>query len=62
MVLFSLVVCGQKNNPLRFRHITINEGLANNKVNAVCQDKDGFKWFGTDEGLNKYDGYEDKLK
>ncbi|MBN2611634.1 MAG: response regulator [Bacteroidales bacterium] len=40
-----------------FRNITMENGLSNNKVNAVCRDQVGFMWFGTNEGLNRYDGY-----
>jgi ligand-binding sensor domain-containing protein/signal transduction histidine kinase len=43
---------------LRFRQITINEGLANNKVNCIVQDHSGFLWFGTNQGLSRYDGYQ----
>ncbi|MBN1781681.1 hypothetical protein JW948_11185 [bacterium] len=41
---------------LRFDHLTIDQGLAHNKVNCICQDSEGFMWFGTNEGLSKYDG------
>lgn len=42
---------------IRFRHITIEDGLSSNTVWSVVQDRDGFMWFATDDGLNKYDGY-----
>ncbi len=42
---------------LHFKHLTIEDGLSNNRVSCVCQDSLGYIWFGTDEGLNKYDGY-----
>ncbi len=41
----------------RFKHITSNDGLSQNTVLAITQDSDGFMWFGTKDGLNKYDGY-----
>ena len=41
-----------------FEHITTDNGLSNNTVNCIFQDKKGFLWFGTNNGLNKYDGYE----
>ena len=41
-----------------FRSITMENGLLNNKVNAICRDNDGFMWFGTNEGLNRFDGYQ----
>jgi len=31
--------------------------LASSAVKAVCQDRDGFIWIGTDYGLNRFDGY-----
>ena len=46
-----------QNEPLRFEHIGIEEGLSNNNVTAILQDRKGYIWFGTMDGLNKYDGY-----
>jgi signal transduction histidine kinase/ligand-binding sensor domain-containing protein/CheY-like chemotaxis protein len=43
---------------LRFEHLDINQGLSQNNVLAVLQDSRGFMWFGTRDGLNKYDGYQ----
>ncbi len=42
---------------LKFTNITIEDGLSHSKVNCIYQDSQGFMWFGTNEGLNKYDGY-----
>ena len=42
--------------PVIFRHLTKADGLASNVVNAIVQDRRGFMWFGTDKGLNRYDG------
>nr|WP_294901201.1 hybrid sensor histidine kinase/response regulator transcription factor [uncultured Pedobacter sp.] len=42
-------------------YITTDNGLVNNEVTAIKQDKYGFLWFGTRGGLNKYDGYNLKL-
>lgn len=42
---------------LKFTNITIEDGLSHSKVNCIYQDRQGFLWFGTNEGLNKYDGY-----
>ena len=41
---------------LQFRQISTNEGLANNKVNCIVQDHLGFLWFGTNQGLSRFDG------
>lgn len=42
---------------LRFQHLGTQEGLSTTTVHAIVQDADGFMWFGTEDGLNKYDGY-----
>jgi signal transduction histidine kinase/ligand-binding sensor domain-containing protein len=41
---------------VRFKRITINEGLSLSSVYNIYQDSKGFMWFGTEDGLNKYDG------
>ncbi len=46
---------------LRFEYLTEKEGLSNNEVTSIYQDREGFMWFGTDDGLNRYDGYEFKI-
>ena len=42
---------------IRFQKISIEEGLSQSVVNAMAQDTMGFLWFGTQDGLNRYDGY-----
>lgn len=39
-----------------FHILTIQDGLADNKVNCIFQDTDGFMWFGTDFGISLYNG------
>ena len=43
---------------IRFNRISYNEGLSQNSVFSIHQDHQGFIWFGTLGGLNKYNGYE----
>jgi ligand-binding sensor domain-containing protein/signal transduction histidine kinase len=43
-------------NNIRFQRITIAEGLSLSSVYCIFQDSKGFMWFGTEDGLNKYDG------
>ncbi len=43
---------------LSFNHITSEEGLPQNTVSSMIQDKHGFIWIGTHDGLHRYDGYE----
>ena len=45
----------------RFETLGVNEGLSQNSVYAIYQDKEGFMWFGTGDGLNRYDGDEIKV-
>jgi signal transduction histidine kinase/ligand-binding sensor domain-containing protein/CheY-like chemotaxis protein/AraC-like DNA-binding protein len=39
------------------RYLGIDQGLSNNVVTTIYQDYKGFLWFGTYDGLNRYDGY-----
>ena len=41
---------------LYFNRITTQDGLSHNQVNCILQDKRGFIWIGTNDGLNRYDG------
>ncbi|MGC4102595.1 hybrid sensor histidine kinase/response regulator transcription factor [Ferruginibacter sp.] len=46
---------------LAVSHLSIQNGLSNNSVRCIYQDKKGFIWFGTYDGLNRYDGSEFKI-
>jgi len=48
----------QQDPYLKFDHLTKKEGLSNNYVLDIYQDKLGFIWIGTIDGLNRYNGYE----
>ncbi len=41
----------------RFEHLTIEDGLSQNAGLALLQDRSGYLWIGTQDGLNRYDGY-----
>ncbi|NQD37540.1 diguanylate cyclase [Permianibacter sp. IMCC34836] len=41
----------------RFQRLSLEQGLSQSVVNTITQDADGFLWFGTQDGLNRYDGY-----
>jgi signal transduction histidine kinase/ligand-binding sensor domain-containing protein len=42
---------------LKFERISVKQGLSHSTVNCILQDDRGFMWFGTDDGLNKYDAH-----
>jgi ligand-binding sensor domain-containing protein len=41
----------------RYERLTTASGLSQNTINKIIQDKKGFLWFATADGLNRYDGY-----
>ncbi len=47
--------------PLRFQHLSVEEGLSQSSALAMALDKEGFLWIGTYDGLNRYDGFEFKI-
>jgi ligand-binding sensor domain-containing protein/signal transduction histidine kinase len=42
---------------IRFEHLSLEQGLSQSVVNSILQDRTGFLWIGTQDGLNRYDGY-----
>ena len=48
-----------QDNPIKF--LDISDGLSNNSVTTIFQDSDDYIWFGTYDGLNRYDGYNFKV-
>ncbi len=46
---------------VRFDRLSLSDGLSQSAVAAIYQDSQGFMWFGTEDGLNRYDGYEFKV-
>lgn len=57
IILASTVAFSQKQD-LEFKHLNTRNGLSQDHVNAIFKDHKGFMWFATDDGLNKYDGYQ----
>lgn len=58
-LLFSSI--GTSNPPYYFKQLDINNGLSQNTVLSILQDRRGFMWFGTRDGLNRYDGISFKV-
>jgi signal transduction histidine kinase/ligand-binding sensor domain-containing protein/DNA-binding response OmpR family regulator len=46
-----------QNDLYKFSHLDITNGLSDNHINCLYKDEKGFMWFGTNSGLNRYDGY-----
>ncbi|MGH7457187.1 MAG: ligand-binding sensor domain-containing protein, partial [bacterium] len=46
-----------QDHEIKFERIGLEQGLSQNTVHSILQDHQGFLWFGTQVGLNKYDGY-----
>ena len=54
LLLAAIPTLGQS---VQFKHLEVADGLSNNAVFSVLKDVDGFMWFGTISGLNRYDGH-----
>jgi len=52
--IFSIENSGAQN--LKFKRIGVEDGLSNSTIECIFQDHRGFIWFGSRDGLNKYDG------
>jgi signal transduction histidine kinase/ligand-binding sensor domain-containing protein/DNA-binding response OmpR family regulator len=63
LIIFASIFFGVPNQcfprvkQLKFNRLTTNEGLSQSHVTAILKDNRGFMWFGTEDGLNKFDGY-----
>ena len=57
LISYYSIISGQCQE-YKIKQITPGQGLSQSTVNCILQDKYGFMWFGTQDGLNKYDGYD----
>ena len=57
-LLSSKIVFAYNSETITFSHISINDGLSQNTVFSITQDKSDNMWFATYDGVNRYDGYE----
>lgn len=58
LLFFICNFANAKNRELHFSQITTKDGLSQNTVRDILQDRRGFIWAGTVDGLNRYDGYQ----
>ncbi len=65
--MLCLVICGgsplahAQDGPFNFQHLSTSQGLSYNKVNTILQDRRGFIWVGTRDGLNRHDSHSFKV-
>lgn len=57
IVVFFFIINTSKSQSYYFRHYQVEDGLSNNTVGCSLQDQQGFLWFGTKDGLNRFNGY-----
>ena len=56
-ILFTFCSIAQQSN-IKFGHLTIKDGLSQSDVITIYQDSKGLMWFGTQDGLNLYNGFD----
>lgn len=61
LLFVSTFVANISSQSLNFNNFDVKDGLSNNKVNTILQDNSGLIWVGTEDGLNRFDGYEFKI-
>src|SRR5882672_6728585 len=57
LVLFLPFLTFSQYQNLKFDHVGIDQGLSDSNTTCMLLDSRGFMWFGTRDGLNRYDGY-----
>ena len=60
LFLFEASVMMAQTTPMTFERVTTGQGLTSNRINGIVQDKSGFLWITTNNGLNRFDGVENK--
>lgn len=58
IITLSCFSCLVNASGFMFKHLEAKDGLSNNQVLDIFKDSEGFMWFATASGLNRYDGYQ----
>src|SRR3569833_694825 len=61
LILLIHARCFAQSPDIKFKLISIEQGLSNSWIEAICQDARGFMWFGSRDGLDRYDGKQIKV-
>ncbi|MCJ8208633.1 response regulator [Mucilaginibacter sp. RS28] len=61
LLLAVLLTLAVQAHPYYFKHYQVDNGMSNNTVFSCIQDRQGFLWAGTRDGLNRFDGYSFKV-
>lgn len=57
LLILSWQLCPAQSRDIRFNRLTTDQGLLSSSALLAVQDYQGFMWFGSEEGLQRYDGY-----
>jgi ligand-binding sensor domain-containing protein len=57
-ILLQVNIFNQILSDVKFDHLGVDNGLSNSSVICIFQDRSGYMWIGTRDGLNRYNGYE----
>lgn len=58
LLFFAPLLLPGQTRVIHFSRLSMEDGLSHNAINCIYQDRRGFMWLGTEDGLNKYDGYQ----
>ena len=61
LIIFQIAFSQSLPKQVKFKHLAVDDGLSSNEIRCIFQDQKGFTWFGTSNGLNRYDGYSCKV-
>ncbi len=61
LLIFCRLVSSAQQNQINFEQLNLADGLSHSLITGCAEDKTGFMWFATQDGMNRYDGYEFKI-